>query len=209
MTTISTTPASPRVRGGHDAVPRLVCAGAALTAIPVFLLMDLPGDSGAAVTRVLVEDATTLQAGGILASLVAAGLLLAAVRLGQVVGGSHRALVTAAGSAVAVLYGAYYASFAAGALVADYLLADPGPGVGEGALLLVNLTEITRYAPGLVLVGACVAARRALPRTAWIPALVLVVLSVVPFTTWVAALLIPVWLGVTAAALPRRAPAAV
>ena len=75
------------------------------------------------------------------------------------------------------------------------MLDDPGPGLGEAASLMVNLTEITRYAPGLALVVAVVAARRMLPRGVWIPASVLAVMTVFPMTTWLAALLIPVWLG--------------
>jgi hypothetical protein len=88
--------------------------------------------------------------------------------------------------------------------VADYTLSNAGPGVGESTAVLVNLTELTRYAPGLALVVAAVAARARLPRPAWITAAVLVVMTVFPMTSWVAALLIPLWLAVTAAVLSAR-----
>jgi hypothetical protein len=46
-----------------------------------------------------------------------------------------------------------------------------------------------------------VAARNVLPRPVWIAAAAIAVLTVVPFTSWVAALLAPVWLGASAATL--------
>ena len=100
-----------------------------------------------------------------------------------------------------MLYAAYYASFGAAALVATQMLDDPGAGVGEAASLLVNLTEITRYAPGLSLVVAAVVARRFLPRGVWMTAAALAAMTVFPLTSWLAALLIPLWLGLCAASV--------
>jgi hypothetical protein len=87
-------------------------------------------------------------------------------------------------------------------VVADYVLTEAGPGVGEAALVVLNVVEITRYAPGLLLVAAVLVARRRLPRTITVPAAVLAALTVFPMTSWVAAVLIPVWLGI--AAVDRR-----
>ncbi len=67
---------------------------------------------------------------------------------------------------------------------------------------MLNVVEITRYAPGLLLVAAVLVARRRLPRTITVPAAVLAALTVFPMTSWVAAVLIPVWLGI--AAVGRR-----
>ncbi len=204
MTAISSPLDVARSEAAGDRGARLVCAATAVLTVPVFLLTDLgSGDSGAAITQVLVEDRTTLTAGGLLAVLVAAGLLLAAVRLGRSVSGDTGRVVLVAGSGVALLYAAYYAVFGAGAVVAGQMLSDPGPGLGEASLLLLNMTEIARFAPGLALVVAAVVARRELPRGVWAPAAALLVLVLVPFTTWVAALLTPFWLAV-AAALPAR-----
>lgn len=198
--TTAAIPTTTARRTGSDWVPRLLCAASVVGAVAAFALSELRGDSGAEVTAGLVADAGPLTAGSIIAVLAAAGLVLAAVRLGRAVGGGLGATVTTAGAAVAVLFAAFYATFGAGAVVATQSLADPGPGLGESALLLLNLVEITRYAPTLVLAVAAVVARRVLPRPVWIAAAVIAVLTVVPFTSWVAALLAPVWLGASAAA---------
>ena len=55
---------------------------------------------------------------------------------------------------MAMMYALYYSSFGAGAIVAAQMLSEPGAGVGEATALLVNLTEVARYAPGLALVVA-------------------------------------------------------
>lgn len=207
MTAISSPLDVARSEAAGDRGARLVCAATAVLTVPVFLLTDLgSGDSGAAITRVLVEDRTALTAGGLLAVLVAAGLLLAAVRLGRSVSGDTGRVVLVAGSGVALLYAAYYAVFGAGAVVAGEMLSNPGPGLGEASALLLNMAEIARFAPGLALVAAAVVARRELPRAVWATAAVLLVLVLAPFTTWVAALLTPLWLAV-AAALPAHRPA--
>jgi hypothetical protein len=180
---------------------RFACAAATIGTVVPFVLASLTGDSGAEITAGLEADVVSLTVAGIVAVLVSSALFLAAVRLGDRVGGGLGRLVTAAGAAVALMYAAYYATFAAGAVVAAEMLTDPGPGLGEATALLLNLTEIARYAPGLALVAAAVAARDALPKPVRIAAGVLVAMTVVPLTSWVAALLIPVWLGVSAAAV--------
>lgn len=195
-TTVHAAPAI-GVRGGRPA--RLLCLGSALLAAVPFFLAQLTGDTGAEITAGAVDDAVPLQTAGILAVLAAAGLVYAAARLGRAVGGEAGRTVAAAGVAVAVLYAAYYAVFGAAGVVASQMLDDPGAGLGESASLLLNLVEITRYAPGLALVVAAVVARRRLSRSIWVSAAVLAVMTALPFTSWVAALLIPLWLGLSAA----------
>lgn len=65
------------------------------------------------------------------------------------------------------------------------------------------MVELSRYAPGLLLVGAVLVNRRSLPRTITVTAWVLLAAMVFPMTTWVAAILTPVWLGVAAALAGR------
>jgi hypothetical protein len=166
-------------------------AGAALALVPV-ALCSFSGETGAAITADLAEHASRLQSGAAVAAVAAALLVLAAVRLGRRAGST---VLTGAGIAVAVLFAAYYASFGAGGVVAGMMLDAPGPGVGEGTALLVNMTELARYGVGLAVTGAAVAARAALPKAVWLTAAALAVLTAVPFTSWVAALLIPLWLG--------------
>lgn len=203
MSSVPTTLTAARIEAPHDRAARAVCIATAVLTVPVFALTDLgSGDTGAAVTEVLVEDRTSLTAGSLLAVLVAAGLLLSAVRLGRSVSGDAGRVLVAAGSGVALLYAAYYGVFGAGAVVASRMLAEPGSGLGEASLLLLNMTEIARFAPGLALVVAAIAAHRRLPRALWGTAVALLVLVCVPFTTWVAALLTPLWLAVAAAARP-------
>jgi hypothetical protein len=208
MTTISPTHDAARPEAASGRGARIACVATAVLTVPVFLLTDLgSGDSGAAITQVLVEDGTALTTGSLLAVLVAAGLLLSAVRLGRSVGGDAGRVVLVAGSGVAMLYASYYGVFGAGAVVAGQMLGDPGPGLGEASVLLLNMTEIARFAPGLALVAAAVFARRELPRGVWVAALVLLVLVFVPFTAWVAALLTPLWLAVAAASAGRATTA--
>jgi hypothetical protein len=200
MSIVSTPLTSSRVEVSPDRAARTACLAAAALTVPVFALTGLgTGESGASVTAVLVEDRTALVAGGLLAVLVAAGLMLATVRLARLVSGDAGRVIAVAGSGVALLYALYYGVFAAGAVVASQMLADPGPGLGEASFLLLNMAEIARFAPGLALVAAAVAARRRLPRGLWVTATALLVLVFVPFTTWVAALLTPPWLAVAGA----------
>ncbi|CAN5751147.1 hypothetical protein BH24ACT8_BH24ACT8_15830 [soil metagenome] len=159
--------------------------------------------TGADITSTLLSSPTRFQLTAIIAVYAAAALCVAAVRLGRRIGGDAGTLATLAGVAVSVLMAGYYACFAAGVVVADYVLTEAGPGVGEAALVVLNVVEITRYAPGLLLVAAVLVARRRLPRTITVPAAVLAALTVFPMTSWVAAVLIPVWLGI-AAVDPRR-----
>lgn len=197
MSTVTNRVPDTAATAASDRAARAVCAASAVLTVPVFALTDLgAGDTGATVTDVLVGDATALTAGTLLAILVAAGLLLASVRVGRSVGGDAGRLMMLAGGGVAVLYAAYYGVFGAGAVVASQMLSAPGAGLGEASLLLLNTAEMARVAPGLALVGAAVVARRVLPRGLWMAAAVLLVLAFVPFTTWVSALLTPLWLAV-------------
>ena len=188
--------------GGGTAARVASAAGAALALVP-FALCTFSGDTGAEITASLLDKATSLQVGAAVAALAGALILVAAVRLAERVPGTAGRVLAGAGTAVAELFVAYYASFGTGAIVADLAVTDPGPGVGEGTALLVNLTELTRYAPGLALTGAAVVARRHLPRGVWVTAAVLAVMTAFPLTSWVAALLIPIWLGISAAAVRR------
>lgn len=200
MSAVSTPRASLPAPASPDRAARVVCLATAVLTIPVFALTDLgTSDAGAAVTAVLVEDRTALTAGSLLALLVSAGLILSAVRLARSVSGDAGRVMLIAGSGVALLYAAYYGVFGAGTVVATQMLADPGPGLGEASLLLLNMAEIARFAPGLALVVAAVVARRELPGALWGTATALLILVLLPFTTWVAALLTPVWLAVAGA----------
>lgn len=187
-----------------DARIRLACALAAVGTLVPIALSSFDGDTGAEITASVLDGSTLLQVGAYAAAVVSALLVLAAVRLASRVGGTAGTVVMVAGAAVAVMFVAYYAAFAAGAVVAEYGVTDPGPGVGEGTALLVNFTELVRYAPGLALVAAAVVARRRLPRSVWGTAAALVVLTLAPMTSWVAAALIPLWLAISAAAVSAR-----
>lgn len=176
----------------------------AIGALAPTTIVGFSGDTGAEVTTGLVDNATRLQLGGIIATFVAAGLIAAAVSLGRTLPGLSGAVVGVAGTAVAVFYGAYYATFAAAAVVGNQMLEEPGAGLGESSLLALNLVEIARYAPTLALVGAAVVARRSLSRPVWVFAAVLAVATVFPMTTWAAALVAPAWLAVAAAGTTAR-----
>lgn len=211
MSAVSTPLTTARAVAPPDRAARAVCLTTAVLTVPVFGLSSLGGgDTGAAITAVLVEDRTALTVGSLLAVLVAAGLLLSAVRLGRSVSGDAGRVLLVAGSGVGLLYAAYHGVFGAGAVVASQVLGDPGAGLGESAILLLNMTEIARFAPGLALVAAAVVARRELPRALGVTAAALLVLVFVPFTTWVAAVLTPVWLavaGATRGGTPTASPA--
>lgn len=209
MSAVSTPLTSARAEASPDRAARAACLLAGVLTVPVFALTDLgSGETGAAVTDVLVEDRATLISGSLMAVLVAAGLMLATVRLARSVAGDAGRVMAVAGGGVALLYAAYYSVFGAGAVVASQMLADPGPGLGEASYLLLNMAEIARFAPGLALVAAAVVARRELPRGLWVTAAALLVLVFVPFTTWVAALLTPAWLAVAGARSGRVTAAA-
>lgn len=177
------------------------CLLGAVAAAGCFAVLGIgeSGGTGAEVTAKLGDDAARYQLASVLAIFTSIPLAVAAARLGRRIGGDAGRLATLAGVLVAVLMAAYYSAYASGVAVAEFVLDEAGPGVGESTLVLLNLVEFTRYAPGLLLIGAVLAARSRLPRGITIPAWVLLVLTVVPMTTWLAALVIPVWLGVTGA----------
>lgn len=180
--------------------PGVCLLGTALAAAVVLVMgYGLNVADGEAATRALAEEAGRWQAASMLGLFAAAALGLAAVRLGRRIGGITGAVATAAGAAVAFLLGAYYASFAAGAVVATFSLDNPGPGLGEATLVVANMVDLTRYAPTLLLLVAALVARRSLPKPLTISAAVIVVLIALPFTTWIAAILAPMWLGVAGA----------
>jgi hypothetical protein len=199
MTAVTTAPSLPAT--SVRPWGRIVCGAAAVGTLAPFAMSSFSGDSGAEITESLVSQSTLLMTSAFIAVMVAAALFLAAVRLGRVIGGDSGSVVTVAGSAVALMYAAYYGSFGAGAVVGAEMVGDPGPGLGEATSVLVNVTEIARYAPGLALVAAVLVAGGRLPRWVRITAGVLALLTLVPLTSWVAALLIPLWLGATAASL--------
>ena len=62
------------------------------------------------------------------------------------------------------------------------------------------------HAPGTALLAAAVLARRVLPKPLTIVAVVLLALTFVPFTTWLVAIVVPIWLGVAGAVVVRRDP---
>lgn len=204
MSTLSTSTPAGTATSGARPWARIAAAAAAVLTVPVFALTSLTGDTGSEITAGLLEDTVPMTVATILAVLAGAGLVVAAVRLGRAVPGDTGVVVVAAGCAVAVMYAAFYSVFGAGAVVASQMLADPGPGLGEAASLMLNVAEITRFAPGLALVVAAVVARRELPRGVGAAATVLTLVALVPMTSWVAALLIPLWLGVSAALVPDR-----
>ena len=201
MTTISTPTPVAASRFSSDRAARVACAATAAAAVVPFALAGLSGDTGTEITAGLIDDAVPLTVASIVAVLSSAGLFLAAARLSTTIGGMAGRVAGTAGAAVALMFALYYSTFGAGAVVASQMLQDPTGGLGEGASLLLNLAEITRYAPGFALVVAVFVARGRLPRPVGISAAVLVVLTLVPLTSWVAALLIPLWLGVSAAAV--------
>lgn len=202
MSLDTTSPETTRL--GGDTTSRIASGAAAVLALVPVALCSFSGDSGEEITASLVDKATSLQLGAGVAAVAGALLLVAAARLaGRVIGPAGR-VIAMSGAAVAILFVAYYASFGAGGVVAGTMLGEPGPGVGEGTALLVNMTELARYAPGLALTGAVVAARRQLPAGVWGTGAVLAFLTLVPLTSWMAALVIPLWLAISAAAVGRH-----
>ncbi|HZJ07261.1 MAG TPA: hypothetical protein VFD59_17575 [Nocardioidaceae bacterium] len=200
MTAHTETATASRQRDTRWVAPGLALLGTAL-AVAVVPVMGygLQVADGAGATERLMEQAGRWQLASMLALFAATALVFAAVRLGRHIGGMAGVVATGAGTAVAFLLGAYYSAFAAGAVAASYSLDNPGPGLGEATLVVVNMVELTRYAPSLLLLAAALVARRSLPRPVTIAACVILVMIFVPFTTWVAALLTPIWLGVAGA----------
>lgn len=187
---------------------RAAClAGAALVVAAFVLaggLVGIQGTDGRTVTDDVVAKASGLQAGAFTAVLAGAALLVAAARLGDVIPATSGRVAAASGAAVAVLMTAYYASFGSGAVVGTLLMEQPSGAVGEGTLLMLNLVELTRFAPTFALLAAAVVARRHLPRPVVVAAAVLALMMLAPFTAWLAALLAPLWLGIAGASVPGR-----
>ena len=179
---------------------RVACLGSAALAAAIFPIIGntLRPVEGVPATELFAEAANRLLLAGILAAYAAAGLFLAAARLRQQLPGLAGAVAGAAGAAVALMLAVYTASFAAGAIVTQ-MLDDPGSGVGEAALVLVNATDLARSAPSLALLLAAWAARRHLPRPVSVAAVILAAMFVLPITAWLAAIVTPVWLGVAGA----------
>jgi hypothetical protein len=208
MTTLDANAATPvlETRGLATRLTPPLCLLGAAIAVSCFFVLGIGerGGTGAEVTTHLEANAARYQLASLLAIYAALPLCVAAVRLGRRVGGDAGRVASAAGTAVALLMAAYYSAYAAGVSVASLVLDEAGPGVGEATLVLLNGIELARYAPTLLLVTAVLVARRRLSRALTVPAWVLLVLTVFPVTTWIAALLVPVWLGVAGAVSARR-----
>lgn len=197
---------APRVTDrGRWVSPAIALLGSALAvAIVAVMGLGLFASDGAAVADLLAQESGRWQTASLLAVFAASALLLAAIRLGQHIGGTSGTVATVAGSAVALLLGAYYGSFGGGAVVAAHVLDEVSGGLGEATLVLANMVELTRYAPSLVLLMVAVVARRSLPKALTITAGVLIVVLLFPITTWIAVIATPVWLGIAGAvARPR------
>ncbi|KGN29841.1 hypothetical protein N802_10470 [Knoellia sinensis KCTC 19936] len=195
--------------GTTDRGPRLVSLAGGLmlggAGLGVLFTNPIPGETGAAVTAALAAQAGLLQALSILAVFGAAALLVAAARLAARLDGVTARVASGAGVAVALLGAMYVSSFGAGSMVGTLLLTSPGPGLGEATLVSINVLELTRYAPSLAVTAAAVVGRRHLSRPLVVSAAVLAVLIAVPFTSWAAAIVVPLWLGLAGATISARA----
>ncbi|KAB7745241.1 hypothetical protein GA707_04650 [Nostocoides sp. F2B08] len=181
--------------------------GAGVAGLWLLLSSPVPATvTGDGVTQGLIDGATSLQAMSLLAVFASAALIPAAARLGSAIGGAAGRVVTAAGTATAVLLTAYISCFAAGALTATLLVQNPGAGVGEASLVMANVAELARYGTSLALTGAVVAARGRLAPAIWVPAAALTATLVFPLTSWMTAIVVPAWLGIAAATLRTGAP---
>ncbi len=200
------TDTGPRGRGSRLAAP--VCVLGSALAVACFFVLGIGarGGSGAEVTAGLDDHAMRYQLASLLAIYAAIPLSVAAIRLGRRMGGDAGRVASAAGVTVAFLMAAYYSTYAAGAVTATLVLDEAGPGVGEATLVLLNLVELARYAPGAALLAAVLVARRRLSKVHTIPAWILLVAAIVPVTSWLAAILVPIWLGVTGALAGRQRP---
>lgn len=169
----------------------------------IFLVGNtLSSTAGTGVTAQLLDNQLRLHAVAWLAALTCGGLILASSLLARAATGTPGRVIAASGPAVAVLMLAYYASFAAGATVAANGLTEAGPGLGEATLVVLNAFSLTLIGPALAVVAAG-AVSRSLPRATRVTAVVLAVLLLVPFTSWVANLILPLWLGLAAATTRR------
>lgn len=187
----------PRSRWGGPAV----CLASAALAAATFPMIgnSLRPVDGVATTTLFADAAGRLEATALLGSFAAAGLFLAAVRLSRVIPGGRGVVTGIAGGAVALMLAVYTSAFAAGSTVAARMLDDPGPGVGEAALVAVNMADFARLAPSLALAVAVALSRRHLPKPITVSAAVLAFLFLTPVTAWIGAVLAPVWLGIAGA----------
>jgi len=159
--------------------------------------------TGARATQELVAADFRLHAAAWLGMVACAGLLVGVVRLRRVVAGSRGRLLMISGALCSVLMLAYYASWAAGSGVATYTLVDPGPGVGEATLVALNAFSLALMGPALALVATAATAHELHP-AARATGGILAVALLVPFTAWMANLLLPAWLGIVAATAGTR-----
>ena len=204
---MSTTTAEPRATTTVGRLPVAACAaGALLAAAPIVVLgPGLMTSSGAGAVEMLAADAWRYQLGMGLAALATPLLMYAAARLGERVGGVAGRLAVISGAVVAALLSLFYAVFAGASVVAGHILDEPSGGLGEATFLLVNAVDLARFGPGLALAIAVILARRALPRPLGWSAWFLVALTLFPMTGWVAAMVVPVWLGIAGAVAGPRA----
>lgn len=177
-------------------------AGVIGSALILVLGNPLSSTTGAGITGDLMSHDTRTHAVAWLAALACAGLILASTRLSRSAGGTSGRVIAASGASVVVLMLAYYASFAAGSVVATNGVTDPSGGLGEGTLVVLNAFSLTMVGPALALLVAA-AASPALPRASRVTAVIVAVLLVVPFTYWIANLVIPLWLGLAAVRAPK------
>jgi hypothetical protein len=183
--------------------PISAAAGVIGSALILLLGNPLSSTTGAGITEDLISNDMRIHAVAWLAALACAGLILASTRVSRSAGGATGRVIAASGASVAVVMLAYYASFAAGSVVATNGVTDPGAGLGEATLVVLNTFSLTMVGPAFpLLVGA--AASPTLPRASRVSGALVAVLLVVPFTYWIANLIIPLWLGLVALKAPRR-----
>ncbi len=183
--------------------------GAVLAAAAVLALGDrITATDGVGLAQQLSDQAGPITLAAILATYAATALPVAVARVSRAVEGEAGAVVAYAGAATALLLALYYGSFAAGSIVGTELLAVPSAATGEAALVVANMIEFGRYAAGLALALGVTVAYRRVPKSLAISAIAMAVLAATPFTAWVAAILIPIWLGIAGALVrPDRSAA--
>jgi hypothetical protein len=190
---------------GRRSLAGPVSAAAGVTGSALILLLGNPLSSttGAGITEDLISNDMRIHAVAWLAALACAGLILASTRVSRSAGGATGRVIAASGASVAVVMLAYYASFAAGSVVATNGVTDPGAGLGEATLVVLNTFSLTMVGPAFALLVAA-AASPTLPRASRVSGALVAVLLVVPFTYWIANLIIPMWLGLVAVKAPQR-----
>jgi hypothetical protein len=180
---------------------RVACGvGAGLAAAAVLVLGEgITATDTSGLSRQFTDQAGAIMLAAVLATYAAAALSIAAVRVSRTIPGDAGRVAGYAGAATILLLALYYGSFAAGSIVGADLLVTPDSAAGEAALVTANMIEFGRYATGLALVLAVAVAYRRIPKSLAISAALLSVIAATPFTAWVAAILIPIWLGVAGA----------